>query len=118
MKLKKKKGWADRRLESKRIRAKTGRAVTEWLVGCVVRRDGQNHGGEGFHSHGEVRRSLGDENPYTARSGSDDQLGFLTNQGRFVGRNEGSIIAVLAGQAAPMYEDTAIMSCDINWRIR
>lgn len=116
-KLKKpRKSYADRLMAQGRARkGKLRTGGQECLVGCAVERDGDIHGREAHHrSHSEVRRDLGDENPYNERPG--DVCGFLTSKGRFVGRREGSVIAVLAGQAPPMYEDTQIMSCDIVWR--
>lgn len=114
MKLKQKKGWADRRLAAKRVK-KIGVNGQEYLTGCALRRDGVLHGETSvFHSHSHIRTILKDEDPYTARPG--DESGFMTNTGRFVGRLEASTIAVLAGQAAPMYEGRSILSGDITWR--
>jgi len=118
MKLKTKKGWADRRLDKKTLRGKPVDPNAEHLVGCSLERDEVVHGRtlDRYRSHSDIRRELGDENPYNERPG--DVCGFVTNTGRFVGRREGSVIAVLAGQAPPMYEDTQIMSCDIAWRTK
>ena len=114
MKLKTKKGWADRRLAAKRVK-KIGANGIEYLTGCALNRAGVLHGDlRVFHSHAEIRRSLGDENCYQERPGDD--CGFMTNTGRFVGRIEASTIAVLAGQAAPMYDGQRILSGDITWR--
>lgn len=78
-------------------------------------RDGVLHGEHRvFHSHSRIRTMLKDEDPYKERPG--DQSGFMTNTGRFVGRLEASTIAVLANQAAPMYEGRDILSGDITWR--
>lgn len=114
MKLKQKKGWADRRLADKRVK-KIGVNGQEYLTGCALNREGVLHGEHRvFHSHNHIRQLLGDENPYEENPG--DNCGFMTNTGRFVGRLEASTIAVLAGQAAPMYEGREILSSDITWR--
>ena len=109
-----KRGFADRRLAAKRVK-KIGMNVQEFLTGCALNRGGVLHGDlRVFHSHAEIRRMLGDENCYQEHPGDD--CGFMTNTGRFVGRIEASTIAVLAGQAAPMYEGRKILSGDITWR--
>ena len=114
MKLKQKTGWADRRLAAKKVKRASVKGH-EYLTGCVIRRGGVLHGDlRVFRSHSEIRRSLGDEDPYTERPG-DEHL-FVTNRGRLIGRIEGSTVAVLAEQAAPMYEGRAILSSDITWR--
>jgi hypothetical protein len=112
MKLKKKKGWADRRLTKQKVNRKV-----EHLVGCTIERDNAVHGIQGnrHHSHASVRASMGDTDIYNERPG--DVHGFLTSEGRIVGRLEASTVAVLAGQAAPMYEGRSILSSDINWRL-
>lgn len=109
------KSFADRALRSNRVRKTTVANNVEWLTGCALKRDGVLHGDlRVFHSHSEIRRMLGDERPYD--DNHTDDMGFMTNTGRFVGRIEASTIAVLAGQAAPMYEGRRILSSDINWR--
>lgn len=114
MKLKTRKGWAERRLSANRVK-KIGMNGVEYLTGCALRRDGVLHGEHRvFHSHSHIRRMLEDEDPYKERPG--DESGFMTNTGRFVGRVEASTIAVLANQAAPMYEGRSILSGDISWR--
>lgn len=115
-KLKKpRKSFADRALRSNRIRKTIVSNNVEYLVGCALKRGGVLHGDlRTFHSHSEIRRMLGDEMVYDENP--NDDMGFMTNTGRFVGRIEASTIAVLAGQAAPMYEGRRILSSDINWR--
>lgn len=108
------KGFADRLMDKSRARQGKSYGGQEGLVGCALERDGDIHGREKhYRSHSDIRRDLGDADPYSERH--SDVCGFLTTKGRFVGRREGSVIAVLAGQALPMYEDTNILSCDIRW---
>lgn len=110
------KSYADRRLASRKIK-QVSRFVNgrEYLTGCALRRGGVMHGDlRVFHSHSEIRRALGDADPY--KENPNDESGFMTNKGRFVGRIEASTIAVLAGQAAPMYDGRKILSGDITWR--
>lgn len=118
MKLKKqRKGFADRAFDRK---ARASRPKPNWqgeyLVGCYVERQGMVFGdlATAYRTHSDVRRKIGDANPYEETPG--DICGYITSEGRMVGRREGSTIAVLAGQAAPMYDGTDILSCDIAWR--
>lgn len=115
MKLKQKKGWADRRFDRKSLRGRPNNPNAEYLVGCGFIREGELHGyGMNYRSHAEIRLALGDEHPY--RENHNDDSGFFTSTGRFVGRVEGSTIAAIAGEAAPMYDGKRIMSSDITWR--
>jgi hypothetical protein len=110
---KRKKGWADRRFAqgNPKIVARS----LEYLVGCGIVRDGVEHGRDGkFQSHAELRRSLGDANPYDERR--DDIHGFFTSKGNFVGRVAAGTIAALAGQAPHTYQGRSILSSDIRWR--
>lgn len=116
MKLKKRKpGFADRLIAKGRARqGKTRLGGQEALIGCALVRDGVEHGRlKHYRSHSDIRRDLGDENPYNTNP--YDEMGFLTSKGRFVGRREASVIAVLAGQASPMYQHTDILSGDIRF---
>ena len=65
------------------------------LVCCAFMRDGELH--QGFQSHSELRRSLGDANPY--ESNPKDTYGFMTSEGEFVNRYRASFIAAEAGRA-------------------
>jgi hypothetical protein len=114
MKLKKKKSWADRRLASARV-DKIGRSGFEYLAGCAIMRGGHVYGDHGhYRSHSAIRNDLGDKNIYDEQPG--ETCGYITSTGRFVGRVEASTIAVLARQAAPMYEGRKLLSSDITWR--
>lgn len=109
------KGFADRAMGRKKVKKIGERNGLEFLTGCALYRDGVLHGETTvYRSHAEIRRKLEDRNPYEENPG--DESGFMTNTGRFVGRIEASTIAVLAGQAAPMYEGRKILSGDITWR--
>lgn len=111
------KAFADRLMDRKKVKRLVRGVKTEFLTGCALQRGGVMHGDlRVFQSHAEIRRMLGDRNPYEPTAG--DECGFMTNTGRFVGRLEASTIAVLAGQAAPMYEGSEILSGDIDWRIK
>jgi hypothetical protein len=112
---KRKKTWAERRSDQGKIGLIT--KAQEHLVGCAIRREGVEHGKDArFHSHAELRRSLGDISCYDERPG--DEHGFWTSKGRFVGRIEAGTIAALAGQAPHTYQGRAILSSDINWRTK
>lgn len=81
----------------------------EHLVECAIERDGViSHG---FQSHAELRRSLGDEDPYAKNPVG--LHGFWTSEGRFVTRREGNRIASNAGQCPIMQRD--MLSSDIDW---
>jgi hypothetical protein len=80
------------------------------LVSVAIKRDGEVHS-YGFKSHWEVRATLGDQDPYRKSLGDDE--GFLTSEGRFVGRWEAGDIAALAGQIGrPMGRE--LLSADID----
>jgi hypothetical protein len=85
----------------------------ERLIEAAIRRDSQIHAG--FKSHAEIRRALGDEDPYMSRR--SDQEGFLTNSGRFISRDEAVIVGLASGQLPPMWEDCSrmLLSSDIRW---
>lgn len=82
----------------------------ERLVCCAIERDGTTHGG-GYRTHADLRRALGDSNPYQPRV--TDRMGYLTSTGRFVGRIEAAEIARLAGQTAS--QSIELLSCDVDW---
>ena len=81
----------------------------ERLVACGIIRDGVTHS-YGFKSHAEVRRRMGDEDPYTSKHG--DEEGFITSNDRFVSRREANFIAVEVGQSVLM--DRKFLSSDVN----
>lgn len=106
-----KKTWADRRLaRSKPLPIRRDR---ERIIGCALRRGDNVLGTENpFKSHSEIRRALGDSNPYDEKP-SDVPL-FFTSKHRLVGRIEASGIAVDAGQAKPLLRGRNILSSDID----
>ena len=109
------KSFADRAIMGNKVRKVLATNKSEYLTGCALIRDDVLHGpGRAYRSHAELRQAIGDTSIYTERPG--DESGFMTNTGRFVGRLEASTIAVLANQAAPMYEGRDIFSGDITWR--
>lgn len=111
MKLKRKTGWADKRLASSGPRRVPKDA--ERIIGCALRRGDNILGTENqFKSHSEIRRALGDANPY--EENPNDVPGFFTSFHRVVGRLEASRIAVDAGQAMPSQRGRNILSCDID----
>lgn len=90
------KTWAQRRIAQNKTIMRKINTTAEHLVECAIERGGELH--HGFHSHAELRRQLGDRDPYKSTPG--DLEGFYTNTGRFVGRCEGRTIAALAGQSS------------------
>lgn len=87
----------------------------ERLTGCAIRRNREWHAPEGCRSHAEVRRLLGDENEYQSRPG--DVEGFITSEGRHVGRSEAVIVGIGSGQVPPAWRGVSreLLSSDINW---
>jgi hypothetical protein len=67
----------------------------EYLTSCAIIRDGETYGSR-HRSHPEIRRALGDENPYNKFRGY--QEGYITSEGRFVGRYEACDIGIRSGQ--------------------
>ena len=67
----------------------------ERRVSVAIIRNGVTES-RGFKTHADLRRALGDENPYNQKR--DDIEGFLTSEGRFVDRQEAKRIAVHCGQ--------------------
>lgn len=106
-----KKTWADRRLARSKPRHIPKDA--ERIIGCALRRGDNVLGTENqFKSHSDIRRALGDTDPYTEKP--DDTPGFFTSKHRIVGRLEASVIAVEAGQAMPSQRGRNILSSDID----
>jgi hypothetical protein len=84
--------------------------MTEKLVSVAIKRNGEIHSG-GFKEHWRVRAALGDADPYAKNR--TDENGFLTSEGRFVGRWEAGDIALQAGQISrPMGRE--LLSADID----
>lgn len=81
----------------------------ERLIEAAIVRNSHCHAG--FRSHAEIRKALGDEDPYTSKS--TDIEGFMTSKARFVRRVEAKDIGIAAGQVRPM--DRELLSSDINW---
>ena len=106
-----KKTWADRRMA--RSKPRHIPAGAERIIGCALRRGDNIVGMENcFRSHSEIRRALGDSNPYQEHPG--DVPLFFTSNHRVVGRLEASEIAVNAGQAMPSHRGRNILSSDID----
>lgn len=84
-----------------------------YLVACGLIRHGDELGqGAGYRSHAEIRRALGDENPYVEREG--DICGFWSSEGKFLTRYQASFVGAAAGQVSR--EGYAILSSDVSWR--
>lgn len=81
----------------------------EHLVSCALIRDGEMHS-RGFKEHWRIRAALGDENP--SDKNPADTLGFLTNTGRFVDRQEARAIAAEAGQC--QFSTRELLSSDVD----
>jgi len=81
----------------------------ERLVACAIIRDGVTHS-YGFRSHAEIRRRLGDSDPY--KSQRSDREGFITSTDRFVSRQEAKMIGVESGQCSDMSRE--LLSSDVN----
>lgn len=81
----------------------------ERLVACAIIRDGVTHS-YGFRSHAEIRRRLGDSDPY--KSQRSDREGFITSNDRFVSRQEAKVIGVESGQCSDMSRE--LLSSDVN----
>lgn len=96
----------------RRFKLKRIRQDVLHLVSCAIIRDGIEH--HGFKSHADLRGSLGDEDPYTSKP--DDQEGFWTSEGQFVGRIRANQIASDAGQCPRLVRE--MLSSDITWRIK
>ena len=87
--------------------------VSERLVAAMIERSGRRFSW-GFRSHAEIRRKLGDADPYTSTAG--DVEGFVTDKDRFLSRRGAMIVGEQAGQCQPMVRD--LLSSDINWDAR
>lgn len=81
----------------------------EHLVACAIIRDGETHS-RGFKEHWRIRAALGDADPYTKNR--SDQMGFLTNTGRFVDRDEARMIGAEAGQCSAARRE--LLSSDVD----
>lgn len=87
----------------------------EKLAFAAIIRNGQLHG-TGYTSHSDIRRNLGDPDPY--QSNMSDEEGFLTNTGRFVTRDEAKIIGVKSGQLSESWINSGgrnLISSAITW---
>lgn len=106
-------GHAPKESPSRRHDAYVPPARTEERLICVaIMRDGQIHGIiERCFSHADLRRSLGDDDPYQRRAG--DVEGFWTSAPRFVDRRQAAQIAYLAGQTAVEYH--SLLSSEVRW---
>lgn len=82
----------------------------EKLASVGIRREGKLHG-QGFRSHYELRRSLGDPDPLVSKMSDED--GFITSEGRFVDREEGREVALACGQVS--FASRRLLSSDVNW---
>jgi hypothetical protein len=86
----------------------------ERLTQTAIRREGEEH--HSFKSHADLRRALGDTNPYVSKR--SDEEGFWTSAERFVTRREAVEIGILAGQLTGAWRDSGrqLLSSDINWK--
>jgi hypothetical protein len=100
-----------RRFKVNRLEKRVWPNNTERLVAAAIKRNGETHSG-GFKSHAEVRKWLGDANPYD--SNPADIEGFITNTGRFLDRAVARMLAIDAGQVSPSF-NRELLSSDINW---
>ena len=82
----------------------------ERLKSAAIVRDGKVY--DGFRSHYDLRRSLGDVTPQT--SNLYDTEGFTTTTGRFVDRAEAQDVALVAGQIRSA-QGRPLLSSDIDW---
>lgn len=83
----------------------------EYLVGVAIIRDGVEHTYPGG-SHSDIRRTLGDANPYKSTPG--DAEGFYTSKGNVVSRWEALSIGIKSGQVKSM-SNRELLSSDVNW---
>lgn len=83
----------------------------ERLVACCLKRGGGMIS-RALKSHAEIRRFLGDANPYVEKPG--DECGFFTSTGRYVNRREAAAVGRLSGQLPPNF-DREVLSSDIDW---
>lgn len=88
-------------------------SVMERLMYAAILRDGHCHGGA--KSHAEVRRKLGDENPYEHTLG--DTEGFVSSRGQFYSRYAAIPVGVRAGQLDRRWLNVSreLLSSDIDW---
>lgn len=86
----------------------------ERLVSAAILRRGVVES-RGLRSHAEIRRALGDENPYEHTQG--DVEGFLTSGKHFVSRQQARLVGVASGQLSPMWRECHrdVLSSDIDW---
>ena len=85
--------------------------MTERLLTCAIIRGGIQESGDIGGTHADIRRRLGDENPYEPKRG--DVEGFLTTDRRFVHRLEAAAVAFAAGQSTISMRE--LLSSDIDW---
>lgn len=94
---------------------RAGKIEPERLVACCLKRDGGMIS-RALKSHAEIRRFLGDANPYVERPG--DECGFFTSTGRYVNRREAAPVGVRSGQLPEGWGDREVLSSDIEWEGR
>lgn len=82
--------------------------TVERLVSVAIKRGDEIH--KGFKSHAELRRSLGDENPYENTPG--DLCGFWTSHDRFLLRHQANRVGAAAGQCQLMGRE--FLSSDVD----
>lgn len=99
-----------RRLREQKATKAALASDTEWLVSVAISRGGTIH--SGLRSHYELRSSLGDESPHIPNP--DDIEGFMTSEGRFVGRREAQDVAIASGQLSRP-QGRPLLSSDIEW---
>ena len=80
------------------------------IVSCAIIRNGETH--SGWKSHAEIRRFLGDSDPY--KSKKTDFEGFLTRTGEVVSRCHAAVLAHESGQISRV-SSRDLLSSDLNW---
>lgn len=84
--------------------------MIERLYACSIRRNGAVH--VGFRSHADLRRSLGDANPYV--SNLNDEEGFASTEREFIERDEAMLVALECGQISSAMS-RRMLSSDLTW---
>ena len=87
--------------------------MTERLVAAAIQRNGVVESRD-FREHWRIRAALGDQEPSQKREG--DIEGFLTSDGRFVGRYEASDIGYRSGQVD--HAGIQLLSSMVNWEAK
>lgn len=84
--------------------------MIERLTACAIIRNGVTES-RGFKAHWEIRAALGDQDPTKPKP--DDVEGFMTSEGRFVGRGVAALIGYDAGQVK--HPSAPLLSSEVDW---